>query len=336
MKNIIKNILLITIICIFSLSLCASSKLERIDYENYIKEQFKELYNTEVDVEYTSFEYKRCRLSPEYRYIYFCQVMVSGEAYDTVVTLDENRNIEMYTMYDEQFVDVLYEGVDKNDYWYRRGDHSGRDWCLEYYSAPEVIFYSDYGFREFAQALSELPPENIGTGFNIKARYLNSRMNIPVRSEYTTEDYLNILNKLLPEVKIIPKEESHDVMLMGASSPMCSYSELEDERIAFSFNIYYDGTIKCAEIYSVSGAKIIGEIEMSDYDYSLVRNALEKQFNDYEHEVEVCDGEIWGMKYYSMDGELLEYYIGYIYDSELLEGIVWNIFNKYRIELECR
>lgn len=323
-SKFINKIMLLVIIFSISCFVCACGKSKENKHEKFIKDQFMQLCNVEVEI--TDGENKDITYDNELRHVYSCKVKIGDELYDTVATLDEEGHTEMYTMYEEEFPDVFGEDLYNFDYWGYEPEYEGQNWGLDGYSASAMYIRTDLAFPEFAEALTKVDIEKLGTGCFVRVIYLNNNIIIPISREYTAEDYIVMLEKLRPGIDIIPKEEKHEVMFNAYT---WTAGGMGYDIIGYSFTIYYDGTITYTERVNEVVAKVVGEAEMSDYDYSLIRSALQDEFIGYEYEIEVYDGIPWIMTYYDINGEALYSFDGCIYDSDLLEYRIWNVLNKY-------
>lgn len=330
--RILNKILLFVIIVTASCFICSCGKSKENKCEEFLKEQFKQLCN--VDVEITDGRIKEITYEDETRYVYSCKVKIGDEFYDTVATLDKDGNMEMYSMYEYEFFDVLREGLKRNDYWGYEPYTEGKHWGLKEYCASLRHITTDVAFLDFAEALTKLDMDALETGYFVRVSYLNNNVLIPIRSEYTAENYIDMLEGLLPDIEIIPKENKHQVMFTALAGAEIAIDSSRDSLVGYNFTIYYDGTISYTEKYINSGDKLVGEVEMSDYDYSLIRGALQDEFIGYEYEVQAWDGETWVMIYYDANGEKLESFQGYIYFSDLLEYRFWNLLYKYRLMIQ--
>ena len=335
-----KNRILSTII-LLALSLVAcgkdhknNQKIQKMEEcEAYVISQFYDLYDTEVEVSYgelsdVDMEWNGEQLTEE---VYSCKVRVVGELYDAVVHIDEEGNLEMYTTYEDIIGSTICTTLGYNDYWgityYRRG----KMWGLEHSEERVMEFRTSKAFDDFAEALTKLDLDSFETACFVRVKYMDNCIFVPIRKEYTAEDYRQMLDQLLPQVEIIDKEKEHVLMFSSRwSSGWCRVEE--GDWTAATYNVYYDGIIEITFYYEGEESKVITVEEMSDYDYSLLRNALETEFVGYEYGMIESEGVIWRMEYYDMSGELLYKIYEDIYGSDLLYDRIQTIVEKYSIK----
>ncbi len=131
-----KFIILLMIILTLSLTACGKEKEKLNSCENYVKEQFQELHDAEVEVsegklskeELSEEELSNGEIPDD---IYFCKVKVADELYDTVVHIDEHGNMEMFSSYEGIFYRSTNMVLEHNEYWHLNYGHWGRYWGLE-------------------------------------------------------------------------------------------------------------------------------------------------------------------------------------------------------------
>ena len=335
------RILILSTIILLALSLFACSKdhknnqkIQKMEEcEAYVISQFYDLYDTEVEVSYgelsdVDWEWQGFELTGE---VYSCKVRVVGELYDAVVHIDENGDMEMYTMYEDIFGYTICTTLGNNDCWHSIADYDGRRWGLEHSSESVMWIQTDYAFDDFAEALTHLDLDSFETAYFVRVKYMDNCIFVPIRKKYTAEDYRQMLDQLLPEVEIIEKEKEH--ILMFSSGWDIGWCRVEEgDRTAATYNVYYDGIIEITFYYEGEESKVITVEEMSDYDYSLLRNALETEFVGYEYGMIESEGEIWSMEYYDMSGELLYKIYEDIYGSDLLYERIYTVLRKYSIK----
>ncbi len=323
-KSIKIFLILLLVVSIIFLLVCGlyfKSKNQLEEYEKFVIKQFKDLYDTDVEVSDGEL----------LDGVYSCKVNVAGDIYDTVVHSVTGNDMEMFTRYETIFTSTINGVVGHNDYWHPEADYDGERWGLDNTYENIICIQTESAFGLFAETLTQLDLDSFQTAYFIRVEYMNNRVFIPIRKEYKAEDYLEMLNKLLPEIEMINKED-HIVMFKAISMTQMAINDSEDEYLGTTYEVFYDGTIIVWENYSISGSKILTQTEMSDYDYSLLRNALETQFDEYKYQIEVCDGDMWNMTYYDNLGNTIYSFDGYIYGSELLEGIILTTLEKYSIK----
>ena len=134
--HIKKFTILLMIILTLSLTACGEEKKKLNSCEAFVKEQFQELYDAEVEVsegKLSKEELSEKELSdgeiPDD--IYSCKVKVANELYDTIVHIDKQGNMEMFTDYERIFYRSTHEVLGYIDHWSYKADYSCRHWGLE-------------------------------------------------------------------------------------------------------------------------------------------------------------------------------------------------------------
>lgn len=301
--------------------------------EAYVISQFLDLYDTEVEVSYgelsdVDIEWNGEHLTEE---VYSCKVRVVGELYDAVVHIDEDGNMEMFTHYESIFTKSINQVLGYNDYWHSIADYYGLQWGLENSYEEIMELQTSEAFDDFAEALTKLDLDSFETAYFVRVKYMDNYIFVPIRKEHTAEDYREMLDQLLPEVEIIEKEKEH-ILMFSSWWDIGWYRAEKGDWIEATYNVYYDGMIEITFYYEGEEPKVITVEEMSDYDYSLLRNALETEFVGYEYGKIDSEGEKWRMEYYDMSGELLYKIHESILGSDLLYDRIQTIVEKYSIK----
>lgn len=329
--HIKKFTILLMIILTLSLTACGEEKKKLNSCENFVKEQFQELYDAEVQVsegklskeELSEEELSNGEIPDD---IYFCKVKVAGELYDTVVHIDEQGIMEMFTWYEDIFVQTICMTLGNNEYWHTKSDYDGRYWGLDSSREKIMIIESDESFDPFAKKLTQLDLDSFETAYFVRVEFMNERIIVPIREEYTAEDYREMLSELLPEVDMVERDSESKLMLTAELVNKTDSSSVNGMEVN-EYIVRYDGDLSMivyTSDYGTSGASG----KMGDYDYSLLRNWLD-EFEDYEHESTLKDGEIWEIVYYDKSGNVIQSYCGYVDDSELLGDIINRLLYTY-------
>lgn len=329
--HIKKFTILLMIILTLSLTACGEEKKKLNSCEAFVKEQFQELYDAEVQV--SEGKLSKEELSEEELSdgevpddIYFCKVKVADELYDAVVHIDEHGNMEMFTTYEDIFATTICTTLKSNEYWRHKAGYWGCYWGLESSSETIIWLQSNEAFDSFAEKLAQLDLDSFETAYFVRVEFMNERIIVPIREEYTAEDYREMLSELLPEVDMVERDSESKLMLTAELVNKTELSDVNGMEVN-EFIVRYDGDLSMivyTSDYGTSGASG----KMSDYDYSLLRNWLD-EFEGYEHESTLTNGEIWDIVYYDKSGNVIQSYCGYIDDSELLGDIINRVLYTY-------
>lgn len=295
----------------------------KTDEGKYLKQQFKNLYNVKVNPKDVTREND----------IYACNVEVDGMDYRTVVIADENGNFDVYTDYEANYTKAIVQGLGEGDMWHATYSYLPQSYGLINNSYPVMKITSDEYFDAFADKLESM---EVNTEFFVRASYGNNVVYIPLSNKGTAKEYREYLSSLVPEIEIIPKQtENSNYLLSAATGSEAEYSETEDTAFGVAYKVHYDGTIEIFRNMSLSGSIPIATFELNDYDYSVLITALREEFAGYEYICPVYGGNTWYFGYHDEEGNEVAFFGGYISGSELLEGTIETILEKYYYKIDA-